>query len=310
MKFLVLNGVNLGRTGMREKGVYGADTLESINKGLAEFVKAHGHEADFFQSDLEGELCTKIGQAEGVYDGIVLNAGAFTHYSYAIRDAIAGVKVPVVEVHMSNVHAREEFRHKSVLTEVCKGEEQLLSCIGEFLVMNIVLCGMMGVGKSTVGIRIAELTGRRWIDTDIVITDRYGRISDLFEYYGEAHFRELETKVVKELSGQDGLVISTGGGLVLKPENNEMLKRNGKIFFLRASFETLLARVRADETRPLLKDTGKTAEKLGELMAWRTPVYEHVADYIVDTDARTAEDVAQDVLKIFREAEEGKAAEG
>ena len=176
--------------------------------------------------------------------------------------------------------------------------------------MNIVLCGMMGVGKSTVGIRIAELTGRRWIDTDIVITDRYGRISDLFEYYGEAHFRELETKVVKELSGQDGLVISTGGGLVLKPENNEMLKRNGKIFFLRASFETLLARVRADETRPLLKDTGKTAEKLGELMEWRTPVYEHVADYIVDTDGRTAEDVASDVLNTFLEAEKGEKAEG
>lgn len=171
--------------------------------------------------------------------------------------------------------------------------------------MNIVLCGMMGVGKSTVGIRIAELTGRRWIDTDIMITDRYGRISDLFEYYGEAHFRELETKVVKELSSQDGLVISTGGGLVLKPENNEMLKRNGRIFFLRASFETLLARVRADESRPLLKDTGKTAEKLGELMEWRTLVYEHVADHIVDTDGRTAEDVAQDVLKIFLEDQEG-----
>lgn len=171
--------------------------------------------------------------------------------------------------------------------------------------MNIVLCGMMGVGKSTVGIRIAELTGRRWIDTDIMITDRYGRISDLFEYYGEAHFRELETKVVKELSSQDGLVISTGGGLVLKPENSEMLKRNGRIFFLRASFETLLARVRADESRPLLKDTGKTAEKLGELMEWRTPVYEHVADHIVDTDGRTAEDVAQDVLKIFLEDQEG-----
>ena len=122
MKFLVLNGVNLGRTGMREKGVYGSDTLESINKGLADFVRAHGHEADFFQSDLEGELCTKIGQAEGVYDGIVLNAGAFTHYSYAIRDAIASVSVPVVEVHMSNVHAREEFRRNSVLTPVCRGE--------------------------------------------------------------------------------------------------------------------------------------------------------------------------------------------
>ena len=176
--------------------------------------------------------------------------------------------------------------------------------------MNIVLCGMMGSGKTTVGIRISELTGMRWYDTDDLIVDKYGRIADIFEYYGEERFRKLETETVHRIAGEDNCVISTGGGLVLKPENNEMLKRNGKIFFLRASFETLLARVRADETRPLLKDTGKTAAKLGELLAWRTPVYEHVADYIVDTDARTAEDVASDVLKIFREAEEGKAAEG
>ncbi len=122
MKFLIVNGVNLARTGQREKGVYGAESLEEINAGLAAFAKAHGHEADFFQSDIEGELCAAIGRAEGVYDGIVLNAGAYTHYSYALRDAIAGVSVPVVEVHMSNVYAREEFRKKSVLTEVCKGE--------------------------------------------------------------------------------------------------------------------------------------------------------------------------------------------
>ena len=131
--------------------------------------------------------------------------------------------------------------------------------------MNIVLCGMMGVGKSSVGVRIAEMTGRMWYDTDVVITDRHGRISDIFEYYGEAHFRSLETEIVRELSGRDGLVISTGGGLVLKPENSELLKQNGKIFFMRASFETLLKRVRADETRPLLKNTGKTAESLGIL---------------------------------------------
>ena len=86
--------------------------------------------------------------------------------------------------------------------------------------MNIVLCGMMGVGKSSVGIRIAERTGRMWYDTDVVITDRYGRISDIFEFYGEAHFRSLETEIVRELSERDDLVISTGGGLVLKPENN------------------------------------------------------------------------------------------
>lgn len=122
MKLLVLNGVNLNLTGKREKGVYGTETLEDINRELAAFVEAHGHTVDFLQSNFEGELCTHIQNAEGVYDGIVLNAGAFTHYSYAIRDAIAAVSVPVVEVHMSNVHAREEFRKKSVLTEVCKGE--------------------------------------------------------------------------------------------------------------------------------------------------------------------------------------------
>lgn len=164
--------------------------------------------------------------------------------------------------------------------------------------MNIVLCGMMGVGKSSVGVCIAERTGRMWYDTDVVITDRHGRISDIFEFYGEAHFRSLETEIVRELSERDGLVISTGGGLVLKPENNEMLKRNGKIFFLRATFETLLKRVRADETRPLLKNTGKTAETLGKLLAERTPVYEHVADYIVDTDGRTIEEIANEIVAL------------
>ena len=97
--------------------------------------------------------------------------------------------------------------------------------------MNIVLCGMMGSGKTTIGIKIAELTGRRWSDTDGVIADKHGKISDIFEYYGEAHFRKLETEIVKELVKQDGLVISTGGGLVLKKENNALLQENGKIVF-------------------------------------------------------------------------------
>ena len=122
MKLLVINGVNLNLTGRREKGVYGAESLDSINAELKAFARSKGHEVDFYQSNIEGELCTCIHGAEGVYDGIVLNAGAYTHYSVALRDAIAAVSVPVVEVHMSNVYAREEFRHKSVLTEVCKGE--------------------------------------------------------------------------------------------------------------------------------------------------------------------------------------------
>ncbi len=169
------------------------------------------------------------------------------------------------------------------------------------MVMNIVLCGMMGVGKTSVGIQIAKLTGRRWFDTDVVISDRHGKISDIFEYYGEAHFRALETDVVRELIKLDGLVISTGGGLVLQPENSEMLKQNGVIVFLRAGFETLISRVRADESRPLLKDTGRTAETLGQLLSVRTPIYEHVADRIVETDGKTVEEVAREILALCGE---------
>lgn len=117
MKFLFINGVNLNMTGVREKGVYGTETLEEINKQIAAHFK--GDICEFFQSNLEGDICSAIQSAKA--DAIILNAGAFTHYSLAIRDAIASVSIPVVEVHMSNVHAREEFRNKSVLSEVCKG---------------------------------------------------------------------------------------------------------------------------------------------------------------------------------------------
>lgn len=117
MKLLFINGVNLNMTGTREKGVYGEQTLEDINGEIAAHFK--GDECEFYQSNIEGEICAKIQSAK--CDGIILNAGAYTHYSVAIRDAISCTKVPVVEVHMSNVHAREEFRHTSVLSAVCKG---------------------------------------------------------------------------------------------------------------------------------------------------------------------------------------------
>ena len=122
MNILVLNGVNLNMTGRRERGVYGVQTLREINERIAAYAAERGVEVKFFQNNNEGELCTAIQSAQGRYDGIILNAGAFTHYSYAIRDAIAAVTVPVVEVHMSNVHAREEFSRNSVLTPVCRGE--------------------------------------------------------------------------------------------------------------------------------------------------------------------------------------------
>ena len=123
MKFLVINGVNLNLTGMREKSVYGAQTLEEINEKITAYAKANGDSVEFYQSNIEGELVNKLHEAylQKTCDGILFNAGAYTHYSYALRDAIAAIDIPVVEVHMSNVHAREEFRHVSVLSEVCKG---------------------------------------------------------------------------------------------------------------------------------------------------------------------------------------------
>ena len=123
MKFLVLNGVNLNLTGLREKSVYGNETLDEINAKIAAYCKASGDEVDFYQSNSEGALVDALHKAflEKAYDGSLFNAGAYTHYSYALRDAIAAIDIPVVEVHMSNVHAREAFRHVSVLSEVCKG---------------------------------------------------------------------------------------------------------------------------------------------------------------------------------------------
>lgn len=123
MKFLVINGVNLNLTGKREQGVYGTETLEEINAKIQSFLEVNGDEVEFFQSNIEGDLVNALHEAYlgKTCDGILLNAGAFTHYSYALRDAIAAIDIPVVEVHMSNVHARDDFRHKSVLSEVCRG---------------------------------------------------------------------------------------------------------------------------------------------------------------------------------------------
>lgn len=120
MKILVLNGPNLNLLGKREPDHYGTDTLQSINDWLTGRFPAH--ELTFLQSNHQGTLIDHIQAAEGLYHGVVLNAGAYTHYSYAMRDAIASVRVPVVEVHLSNIHARDEFRHTSVLAPVCAGQ--------------------------------------------------------------------------------------------------------------------------------------------------------------------------------------------
>ena len=122
MKILFLNGPNLNLLGRREPGTYGTVTLAGIETRVRARAAQLGVDLDFRQSNSEGELVTWIQEAVGVYQAIVLNGGAYTHTSIALRDAIAGTGVPTVEIHMSNVHARESFRHQSMIAGVCAGQ--------------------------------------------------------------------------------------------------------------------------------------------------------------------------------------------
>lgn len=120
-KILVIHGPNLNLLGEREPGVYGNTNIETLNSNIIECAKEQGLECEIFQSNHEGAIIDKLHSARLQFDGVIINAGAYTHYSYAIRDAISAIKIPCVEVHISNVFARDEFRSKSVIAPVCKG---------------------------------------------------------------------------------------------------------------------------------------------------------------------------------------------
>src|SRR5215467_8181580 len=122
MKILYLNGPNLNLLGQREPEIYGKTTLGDIEAKVRERAQQLGAEIEFRQSNLEGELVAWIQEARGKFDVIVLNAAAYTHTSIALRDAIVAAGVPTIEIHLSNVHAREEFRHKSIIAPVCVGQ--------------------------------------------------------------------------------------------------------------------------------------------------------------------------------------------
>ena len=119
MKILVINGPNLNLLGIREPEIYGIETLEDIRNWLGIQPDANGHDITWFQSNHEGDLIDQIQTTISLYDGIIINPGAFTHYSFAIRDAIASVNTPTVEVHLSDINSREEFRRVSVIEDEC-----------------------------------------------------------------------------------------------------------------------------------------------------------------------------------------------
>ncbi len=138
-KMLVLLGPNLNMVGVRERDIYGTESASDINAQIILKAKEKGLECEIYQSNWEGALIDKIQESVGNFDGIILNAGALTHYSIALRDAIASVPVPCVEVHMSNIYAREEYRRRSVIAEVCAGQISGFGKNGYFLAMDAIV---------------------------------------------------------------------------------------------------------------------------------------------------------------------------
>lgn len=123
MRVMVINGPNLNMVGVREKGIYGTRSFDDICNYIKDEATKRNVEVELFQSNIEGEIINQIHKCYyGKFDGIIINPGAYTHYSYAIHDAIKSVNIKTIEVHLSNIHAREEFRHKSVTAPACLGQ--------------------------------------------------------------------------------------------------------------------------------------------------------------------------------------------
>lgn len=136
MKILIINGPNINMLGIREKGIYGSDNYNSLVENVGKKSKELNLSLELFQSNIEGEIVSKIQSCYNVVDGIIINPGAYTHYSIAILDALKAVDIPTIEVHISNIHKREEFRKKSVTAEACIGQISGLGIYGYELALE------------------------------------------------------------------------------------------------------------------------------------------------------------------------------
>ncbi len=164
-------------------------------------------------------------------------------------------------------------------------------------VMNVVLIGFMGSGKSSVGRIIAKKLGKRFIDMDDVIEDKASMsINDIFAKFGEEHFRDIESEVALMLAEDNNLVISCGGGVILREKNMRALKKNGMVFYLKASPESIYRRVKDDNSRPLLKVKDPLAQ-IKQLLSVRELLYNQWADIVIDTDSKSLEEVAEEIMK-------------
>ncbi len=147
LRLLVLHGPNLNLLGTRERSIYGTTSLSAVNESIAKYAREHGLEVEARQSNVEGELVTWIQEARDRFDGIVINPAGYTHTSVAIRDAIAAVAIPTVEVHLTNIHQREEFRHKSFIAGVALAQISGFGPTGYLLALEGLAAHLAGARK-------------------------------------------------------------------------------------------------------------------------------------------------------------------
>lgn len=163
--------------------------------------------------------------------------------------------------------------------------------------MNLVLIGYRGTGKSTVGKVLAARLGRELVSTDAEVIKRAGQpIPQIVAGHGWEHFRDIESRVCQELAARDGLVIDTGGGAILRPQNVDVLKKTGTLFWLTASVDTITMRIGGDTQRPSLTGTKSFLEEIQDVLRERTPKYQAAADHSVSTDGRSSEQIADEIL--------------
>lgn len=162
---------------------------------------------------------------------------------------------------------------------------------------NIFLTGFMGTGKSTIAGELSRRLKMEQMEMDAEIAGRQGMsINDIFETYGEAYFRDLESNLLIELENRAGLIVSCGGGAVLRSENAAHMKKGGKVVLLTASPETIYQRIKSNRERPLLNDN-MTVEYIGELMEKRRKSYEAAADIIIETDEKTVSQICEEIIE-------------
>ena len=167
--------------------------------------------------------------------------------------------------------------------------------------MNLVLIGYRGTGKSVVARILAQRLGRRVVALDDEIVRRAGRgIPAIVAAHGWPHFRDLETEAVREAAARDGLVLDTGGGAIERPANVEALRRTGRLFWLTASVDAIVARIQAGTQRPALTPGKSFTDEVAEVLARRTPLYAAAAHHAIDTDGRTPAQVADAILALWQ----------